>query len=111
MFTLIAAMAELERSIIHERVLAGLEHANRNGTRSGRPVGRPKVVLDQERIRQPRMRTNCLGRKSPGEFTPATAACAGPTRRPARTRWPAKTPWRRSYERSNLMFSALRLAN
>ena len=36
MFTVIAAMAELERSIIRERVVAGLEHAQRNGTRSGR---------------------------------------------------------------------------
>jgi len=52
MFTVIAAMAELERNIIRERVLAGLEHANRNGTRSGRPVRRPKVVLDREQIRQ-----------------------------------------------------------
>ena len=52
MFTFIGAMAELERSIIRERVLAGLEHASRNGTRSGRPVGRPRVVLDRERIRQ-----------------------------------------------------------
>jgi DNA invertase Pin-like site-specific DNA recombinase len=52
MFIVIAAMAELERNIIRVRVLAGLEHANRNGTRSGRPVGRPKVVLERERIRQ-----------------------------------------------------------
>ena len=52
MFTFIAAMAELERSLIRERVLAGLEHASRNGARSGRPVRRPRVVLDRERIRQ-----------------------------------------------------------
>ena len=41
MFTIIAAMAELERNIIRERVVAGLDHARRNGTKSGRPVGRP----------------------------------------------------------------------
>jgi DNA invertase Pin-like site-specific DNA recombinase len=51
MFTIIAAMAELERSIIRERVIAGLDHADRNGTRSGRRIGRPKVVLDRVRIR------------------------------------------------------------
>jgi DNA invertase Pin-like site-specific DNA recombinase len=45
MFTIIAAMAELERSIIKERVAAGLEHARCNGTRSGLPVGRPKASL------------------------------------------------------------------
>ncbi len=45
MFTIIAAMAELERSIIRERVAAGVEHARRNGTRSGKPIGRPRAVL------------------------------------------------------------------
>src|SRR4029077_11473695 len=34
MFTIVAAMAELERSIIRERVAAGMDHARRNGTRS-----------------------------------------------------------------------------
>src|SRR5215470_778929 len=45
MFTIVAAMAELERSIIRERVTAGLDHARRNGTKSGRPIGRPKAVF------------------------------------------------------------------
>ena len=45
MFTIVAAMAELERSIIRERVTAGMEHARRNGTRSGEPIGRPKAVF------------------------------------------------------------------
>ncbi len=52
MFTVIAAMAELERNIIRERVIAGLEYANANGTRSGRPVGRPRVVLDRAEIQR-----------------------------------------------------------
>jgi DNA invertase Pin-like site-specific DNA recombinase len=50
MFTIIAAMAELERSIIRERVVAGLDHARQNGTRSGRPVGRPKVIFDRDKV-------------------------------------------------------------
>ncbi|MBZ5634583.1 MAG: recombinase family protein [Acidobacteriia bacterium] len=50
MFTVIAAMAELERSIIQERVISGLDHAQRNGTRSGRPVGRPRVVIDGDAV-------------------------------------------------------------
>ena len=45
MFTMIAAMAELERSIIRERVMARLDHARRNGTKSGKPIGRPRVVF------------------------------------------------------------------
>jgi hypothetical protein len=50
MFTIIAAMAELERSIIRERVVAGLDHALRNGTRSGKPVGRPRAIFDHQKV-------------------------------------------------------------
>ena len=52
MYTVMAAMAELERSIIQERVISGVEHARKNGTRSGKPVGRPRVVIDCERVVQ-----------------------------------------------------------
>ena len=50
MFTIIAAMAELERGVIRERVLAGLEHARQRGTRSGRPVGRPRAVFRRDQV-------------------------------------------------------------
>jgi DNA invertase Pin-like site-specific DNA recombinase len=46
-FTIIAAMAELERSVIRERVQAGLDYARQNGTKSGRPIGRPRAVFDR----------------------------------------------------------------
>ena len=52
MFTIVAAMAELERAIIRERVKAGLDYALTHGSRSGRPVGRPRVVFDREAARQ-----------------------------------------------------------
>jgi DNA invertase Pin-like site-specific DNA recombinase len=42
MFTLISAFAEFERSIIRERVLAGLDRAKKQGRR----LGRPRVVVD-----------------------------------------------------------------
>ena len=48
MFTVIAAMAELERSVIRERVAAGLEYARHHGTRSGKAVGRPRVFRRDE---------------------------------------------------------------
>ena len=48
MFTIIAAMAELERNIIRERVIAGLEYAKCNGTRSGIPIGRPKAIFRRD---------------------------------------------------------------
>jgi DNA invertase Pin-like site-specific DNA recombinase len=40
-------MAELERSVIRDRVMAGLQHARRHGTKSGRPIGRPRAVFDR----------------------------------------------------------------
>ena len=49
-FTIFAAMAELERSIIWERAVSGLDHARLNGTRSGRAVGRPRVVFDRAQV-------------------------------------------------------------
>ncbi len=50
MFTIIAAMAELERGIIRERVIAGLDHVKRKGTKSGKPVGRPKAIVDADKV-------------------------------------------------------------
>lgn len=50
MFMIIAAMAELERSVIRERVTAGLAYARQSGTRSGRAIGRPKAVFQRDRV-------------------------------------------------------------
>jgi DNA invertase Pin-like site-specific DNA recombinase len=44
MFTIIAAMAELERSMIRERVVARMDYARLRGTKSGKPIGRPRVL-------------------------------------------------------------------
>jgi len=51
LFTVIAAMAEFERNIIRERVLAGMETARRRGQKFGRPrdaidVRRATALLD-----------------------------------------------------------------
>jgi len=45
MFTVIGALAEFEKSLIKERVVAGLETARRRG----RTLGRPKVAVDVAR--------------------------------------------------------------
>ena len=50
MFTVIAAIAELERSIIRERVIAGVEYARLHGTRSGKPVGRPRAIFSRDQV-------------------------------------------------------------
>ena len=45
-FTVLGAVAELERSLIVERVRAGLRHAKAKGTR----LGRPRVYADPSKI-------------------------------------------------------------
>jgi DNA invertase Pin-like site-specific DNA recombinase len=50
MFTIIGAMAELERNVIRERVLAGMEYARRHGTKSGNAIGRPKRIFDRGEV-------------------------------------------------------------
>lgn len=56
-FTVLGAVAELERSLIVERVKAGLRNARAKGKR----LGRPKVVVDASRIA--RLRSQGLGWK------------------------------------------------
>ena len=50
MFTIIGAMAELERSAIRERVQAGIDYARKNGTKSGKAIGRPRRIFDREKV-------------------------------------------------------------
>ena len=52
MFTIIAAMAELERDVIGERAAAGLEYAPQHGTKSGKPIGRPRAVFRHDQVLQ-----------------------------------------------------------
>jgi DNA invertase Pin-like site-specific DNA recombinase len=54
LFHVLGAIAEFERSLIRDRVVAGLRRAQERGTRSGRPIGRPRRVLDSEEIRRRR---------------------------------------------------------
>src|ERR1019366_8110195 len=48
MFQIIGAMAEFERSIIQERVRAGL----RNAKLKGKPLGRPRRIVSGDRMAQ-----------------------------------------------------------
>ncbi len=50
MFTIIGAMAELERNVIRERVLAGMEYARHHGTKTGKAIGRPKRIFDRAEV-------------------------------------------------------------
>lgn len=46
LFHSLAAVAQLERDLIRERVLAGIRRAQTTGTRSGRRIGRPRAPVD-----------------------------------------------------------------
>jgi len=47
-FTILAAVAQMERELIRERVKAGVDRAKRQGTR----LGRPSVLVDKDKIRE-----------------------------------------------------------
>lgn len=50
--SLLASLAKQERVRLSERVRAGLVRAKQLGTRSGRPIGRPKAVFPRDRARE-----------------------------------------------------------
>jgi DNA invertase Pin-like site-specific DNA recombinase len=52
MFTIIGSLAELERDVIRERTAAGLEYARQHGTKSGKPIGRPRAVFRHDQVLQ-----------------------------------------------------------
>jgi len=60
-FTIISAVAQLERDIIAERIRAGLRRAKENGKR----LGRPEVSIDEGEIRQ--LRSKGLSLRAIGE--------------------------------------------
>jgi DNA invertase Pin-like site-specific DNA recombinase len=43
MFQIAGVFAELERSILRERITAGIARALDKGTKSGKPIGRPRI--------------------------------------------------------------------
>ena len=53
---ILAAVAQFERELIRERVSAGMRNAKSNGTRSGKPIGRPRRVFDRDEVRQLRQK-------------------------------------------------------
>jgi DNA invertase Pin-like site-specific DNA recombinase len=48
LFQMLGVFAEFERSIIVERVNAGIARARTQGTRSGRPIGRPPLASERD---------------------------------------------------------------
>jgi DNA invertase Pin-like site-specific DNA recombinase len=50
--SILAAIAKQERIRISERTRAGLDRAREKGTRSGRPIGRPRLVFHRDQVRE-----------------------------------------------------------
>ncbi len=47
---ILATLAKQERVRLQERIKAGLARARENGTASGREIGRPRIILDRDRV-------------------------------------------------------------
>jgi len=54
LFHVLGAIAEFERDLIRDRVMAGVRRAQERGTKSGRPIGRPRRQADRGEIRHRR---------------------------------------------------------
>jgi DNA invertase Pin-like site-specific DNA recombinase len=50
LFQMLGVFAEFERSIIQERIRAGIARARQKGTRSGKPFGRPRIPAKKEAV-------------------------------------------------------------
>ena len=44
MFGMLSVFSEFERAIIQERIAAGMARAKAKGTKSGKPIGRPRIA-------------------------------------------------------------------
>ncbi len=73
MFQMLGVFAEFEREIIAERIHAGLARAKEQGTKSGKPIGRPEV-FGTVREKAVALKENGLGtRRIAGELGIARA--------------------------------------
>lgn len=51
-FHILVAAAGLERQMIAQRVSAGINHAKKHGTKSGKPIGRPRKRISTTKIQR-----------------------------------------------------------
>jgi putative DNA-invertase from lambdoid prophage Rac len=47
---ILAAVAQFERELIHERVSAGMRAAKTHGTKTGNPIGRPRRIFSRDEV-------------------------------------------------------------
>ncbi len=88
---ILATIAKQERVRVSERVRAGLDRAKAQGTRSGRPVGRPRVIVRRDEVVELRMNGHswrqiarrqgvsvASARRAYCRYSDAQAACQNP---------------------------------
>jgi DNA invertase Pin-like site-specific DNA recombinase len=101
----IAAMAELERNVIKDRVRAGLEYARTHGTKSGKAIGRPRLVFDREEVRRLRgegLSIEKIGRQLRLSVGTVVRALQGPTNDSSALQNPSRGPELGSAQRKDL---------
>jgi len=69
---ILGAVAEFERELIRERVLAGMKKAREDGTRSGKPIGRPKRIFNRAQVLKMRAAGSSLAQISAATGLPKT---------------------------------------
>jgi putative DNA-invertase from lambdoid prophage Rac len=47
---ILAAVAQFERELIHERVSAGMKAAQKHGTKTGNAIGRPRRIFNRDEV-------------------------------------------------------------
>jgi DNA invertase Pin-like site-specific DNA recombinase len=92
MVAVAAWIAKQERLRISERVRAGLSRARTHGTRSGKPVGRPRVVIDGDRVLELRDTERCSWPQIAREMRAGTGTVRRAYKRAQELRGAAKTP-------------------
>lgn len=79
MFTIIAAMAELESALISERTAAAMEYARTHGTRTGKTIGRQRIVFRRDEAHELRQQGKSY-REIAGHFGISVGALHGAMR-------------------------------
>ena len=73
MFQMLGVFAEFEREIIAERIHAGLARAREQGTKSGKPIGRPRTSQERRRAIVQARKAGRSIRQIAGELRMSTA--------------------------------------
>jgi len=60
MMNMIASFAEFELEVIRERVLAGMDRAKQQGTKSGKAIGRPEAKVDIHEVLMAYAQSGCI---------------------------------------------------